>query len=136
MIKKSNSIKDSDESCGTQVTDIAKKVDYGKLVRPFRQHKKVEESVDIKRDANIEPGSDEEFMLDSLYDKVIGGYVCTECGKTIKNITDFNKKSFKDFGVEYYCPYCGEPYTPQDLNAICFYETDISVQDLKDLKNK
>jgi predicted RNA-binding Zn-ribbon protein involved in translation (DUF1610 family) len=78
----------------------------------------IEESVDVKRDLAIEPGSDEESTLDSLYDHLIKFYVCPKCGERINSITDFRKKSFKGFGVEYYCPECGEDFTSDDLKFI------------------
>ena len=80
------------------------------------------ESEDAARDLGIEPGSDEEDMLNSLYDRKIKNYICSYCRKSIKNINDFDKKFYKDYGTEYVCPYCGEPYSFKDLKNIAKYE--------------
>lgn len=86
------------------------------------KEKSIDESEDVKRDLAIEPGSDEEAVLDSLYDRKIKNYICSYCRKSIKNINDFDKKFYKGYGTEYVCPYCGEPYSFKDLKNIARYE--------------
>lgn len=86
------------------------------------KEKPINESEDVKRDLAIEPGSDEETTLDSLYDRKIKNYICSYCRKSIKNINDFDKKFYKGYGTEYVCPYCGEPYSFKDLKNIARYE--------------
>lgn len=86
------------------------------------KEKSINESEDVKRDLAIEPGSDEETTLDSLYDRKIKNYICSYCRKSIKNINDFDKKFYKGYGTEYVCPYCGEPYSFKDLKNIARYE--------------
>ena len=95
---------------------------YCSCENPFGEVKDINESEDVKRDLAIEPGSDEEATLDSLYDRKIKNYICSYCHKSIKNINDFDKKFYKDYGTEYVCPYCGEPYSFKDLKNIARYK--------------
>lgn len=95
---------------------------YCSCENPFGEIEDINESEDVKRDLAIEPGSDEEATLDSLYDRKIKNYICSYCHKSIKNINDFDKKFYKDYGTEYTCPYCGEPYSFEDLKNIAKYE--------------
>ena len=95
---------------------------YRSCENPFGEVENINESEDVKRDLAIEPGSDEETALDSLYDRKIKNYICSYCRKSIKNINDFDKKFYKDYGTEYVCPYCGEPYSFKDLKNIARYE--------------
>ena len=126
----------SKESCeepvGTQVTDIAKKIDYGTLVKPFKKGKKlknIQEAIkdpivdDIKADANIETGSHEEDTLNSLYDRTIKYYICPECGETINNITDWVRRRGGD-SVIYCCPKCGAGFEPRELDQMMVFEGD------------
>lgn len=95
---------------------------YRSCENPFGEVENINESEDVKRDLAIEPGSDEEMELDSLYDRKIKNYICSYCHKSIKNINDFDKKFYKGYGTEYVCPYCGEPYSFKDLKNIARYE--------------
>lgn len=89
----------------------------------WKELEKINESLkdtlvyDVAKDLAVEPGSDEEDALNNVYDRVIKGYKCRDCGNIINQITDFDKKAYHD-RVEYYCPKCGEPYEPNDLQDI------------------
>lgn len=106
---------------------------YRSCENPFGEVENINESEDVKRDLAIEPGSDEEATLDSLYDRKIKNYICSYCRKSIKNINDFDKKFYKGYGTEYVCPYCGEPYSFKDLKNIARYEEVYSNLDLDNM---
>lgn len=89
---------------GTQVTDIAKKVDYGTLVKPFKKGKKL-------KDFNETTSEQSEVSK-------LGGYVCTNCEKEISSDSDFANNCT--------CPFCKHKYNADEIEGLSFYETNIT----------
>lgn len=102
-----------DEAEGTQVDDIAKKEDYPQ----FKLGKRITNLVEDEVLNNLEP--EEKQRAAEIYnERIIKGYKCKNCKRTIPNITFFDKKVYKDDSLEYSCPFCNEPYEPEDLQNI------------------
>lgn len=78
---------------------------------------------DIKQDLNIEPGSEEEENLNSLYDRKIKFFICPECGEHIKSILDFEKTRFNDL----ICPKCHSVIPREEIKIV--YDESQEIQE-------
>ena len=76
--------------------------------------------------------AEEEEELNSLYDREIESYTCKNCGKKIPNILDWDKKHYKEYGTEYYCPYCGEPYTYEEVESMAVFKEATDTEEPKE----